>query len=165
MGAKKQPFYRIVVADSRSPRDGRFIETIGHYNPLTEPSTVVLKEDKVLHWLSVGAQPTTPVYKLLLRAGIDPKVVRAEGPVTAKAATERLAAASAGTAAEQVAPDAEPIIVETEPSKAPSPEAAPPVESAPLAPPEVADIERAAAIQPPDEDGDTSAPFAVTPRS
>ena len=58
MGSKKSPFYRIVVADSRSPRDGRFIETVGTYNPLKDPAEVVLKEDLVLDWLSKGAQPS-----------------------------------------------------------------------------------------------------------
>ena len=65
MGAKKKPFYRIVVADKRSPRDGRFIETIGTYNPLTEPETVTLQVDRAAHWLSVGAQPTEAVARLL----------------------------------------------------------------------------------------------------
>ena len=65
MGAKKKPFYRIVVADQRSPRDGRFIETIGTYNPLTEPETVDLKLARAAHWLSVGAQPTDAVARLL----------------------------------------------------------------------------------------------------
>lgn len=70
MGAKKRPFYRVVVADARSPRDGRFIETIGHYNPLTEPATIVLNEEKVRTWISHGAQPTLAVTKLMKRAGI-----------------------------------------------------------------------------------------------
>jgi small subunit ribosomal protein S16 len=68
-GAKKQPSYRVVVADSRSPRDGRFIEIIGHYNPRTEPPTVNVQEDRALHWLSVGAQMTGPVEKLLKNLG------------------------------------------------------------------------------------------------
>jgi small subunit ribosomal protein S16 len=68
-GAKKQPSYRVVVADSRSPRDGRFIEIIGHYNPRTEPPTVNVQEDRALHWLSVGAQMTEPVEKLLKNLG------------------------------------------------------------------------------------------------
>ena len=65
MGAKKKPFYRIVVADKRSPRDGRFIETIGTYNPLTDPETVELKPERAAHWLSVGAQPSDAVARLL----------------------------------------------------------------------------------------------------
>ncbi len=57
MGSKKRPFYRIVVADSRSPRDGRFIETVGTYNPLTQPEQVTLKEEAIMGWLNNGAQP------------------------------------------------------------------------------------------------------------
>lgn len=68
-GAKKKPTYRVVVADSRSPRDGRFIEIIGHYNPRTSPVTFKIHEDRVLHWLSVGAQPTDIVQKLLKNQG------------------------------------------------------------------------------------------------
>lgn len=68
MGAKKKPFYRIVVAEKRSPRDGRFIETIGTYNPLTEPETVDLKHERAAHWLSVGAQPSDAVARLLRTA-------------------------------------------------------------------------------------------------
>jgi small subunit ribosomal protein S16 len=68
-GAKKKPTYRVVVADSRSPRDGRFIEIIGHYNPRTEPNTIKIHEDRALHWLSMGAQPTDVVRKLLEHQG------------------------------------------------------------------------------------------------
>ena len=68
-GAKKKPTYRVVVADSRTPRDGRFIEIIGHYNPRTEPVTFNIHEDRVLHWLSEGAQPSDPVRRLLDNAG------------------------------------------------------------------------------------------------
>jgi small subunit ribosomal protein S16 len=70
MGAKKAPFYRIVVADSRSPRDGKFIEEIGYYNPLTEPVEVKVNEEKVNKWLSNGAQPTETVKRLLTNAGL-----------------------------------------------------------------------------------------------
>ncbi len=65
MGAKKKPFYRIVIADKRSPRDGRFIETIGTYDPLTEPETIEIELDRAAHWLSVGAQPTEAVARIL----------------------------------------------------------------------------------------------------
>ena len=65
MGAKKQPFYRIVVADSRYPRDGRFIEEIGYYNPLTEPVTLKIDAEKAKQWISNGAQPTDTVKYLL----------------------------------------------------------------------------------------------------
>ena len=70
MGQKKAPFYRIVVADSRSPRDGRFIEEIGYYDPNTEPSTIKIDEEAAKKWLSTGAQPTETVGKLLKIAGI-----------------------------------------------------------------------------------------------
>lgn len=79
MGAKKQPFYRVVVADSRAPRDGRFIETIGHYNPLTEPATVVIDREKLTLWMSRGAQPTETVRKLVKRAGLDTPADAASG--------------------------------------------------------------------------------------
>ncbi len=72
MGAKKRPFYRVIVADSRSPRDGRFIETLGTYNPLTNPSEVRLDADKVQTWLSRGAQPSDTVKRLLAREGLMP---------------------------------------------------------------------------------------------
>lgn len=69
VGKTKQPQYRIVAADSRSPRDGRFIEILGHYNPRTEPSTISIDNDKALKWLSQGAQPTERVRKLLEISG------------------------------------------------------------------------------------------------
>lgn len=70
MGAKKKPFYRIVVADSRSPRDGRIIEQVGYYNPLTEPATLEIKEELALKWLADGAQPSDTVRNLLSKAGV-----------------------------------------------------------------------------------------------
>jgi len=70
VGSKKNPIYRVVVADSRSPRDGRFIEIVGRYNPQTDPSTIDLDEAKVKDWLSKGAQPTEPVARLIKVAGI-----------------------------------------------------------------------------------------------
>ena len=70
MGAKKRPSYRVVAADSRSPRDGRIIESLGYYDPLTEPSTVKLNEERVRHWLSVGAQPSDTVRDILRRQGL-----------------------------------------------------------------------------------------------
>ncbi|BCU82147.1 30S ribosomal protein S16 [Polycladomyces abyssicola] len=78
MGAKKAPFYRVVVADSRSPRDGRFIEEIGYYNPLTEPAQIKINEEKALKWLSNGAQPTDTVNNLFRKAGILKKVHEAK---------------------------------------------------------------------------------------
>ena len=71
MGQKKAPFYRVVVADSRSPRDGRFIEEVGYYNPTVEPSVIKFDEELTKKWLSQGAQPTDRVAKLLKTAGIE----------------------------------------------------------------------------------------------
>ncbi|MBI4283471.1 MAG: 30S ribosomal protein S16 [Chloroflexi bacterium] len=70
VGSKNSPSYRLTVADSRSPRDGAFISIIGYYNPLTDPETVVIDEEKALHWLRQGAQPTTTAARLLTKAGI-----------------------------------------------------------------------------------------------
>ena len=69
MGKKKQPIYKIVAADARSPRDGRFLEAVGLYNPLTEPHSVDIKEERVLYWLNKGAQPTKTVKSLLRQQG------------------------------------------------------------------------------------------------
>lgn len=70
MGAKKAPFYRIVVADSRSPRDGRFIEEIGYYNPTLDPAVIKIDEEKANQWVKNGAQPSDIVKKLFVRAGL-----------------------------------------------------------------------------------------------
>ena len=70
MGSRKNPVWRVVVADRRSPRDGRTIETIGHYNPQTDPSTIVIDADRAQHWLDHGAQPTRTVAGLLRTQGI-----------------------------------------------------------------------------------------------
>jgi small subunit ribosomal protein S16 len=70
MGAKKQPTYRFVVTDARAPRDGRFIEIVGHYNPRTEPKTVVVNEERIKEWLHKGAQPSDPVRRLLAEKGL-----------------------------------------------------------------------------------------------
>lgn len=69
-GKAKQPSYRVVVADQRSPRDGRFKEVIGNYNPLTDPSTINIDEERALYWLGVGAQPSEGVVALLKRTGV-----------------------------------------------------------------------------------------------
>jgi len=74
LGAKKKPFYRIVVADARSPRDGRFIEEIGYYDPLKEPAVISVNEEKAREWLAKGAQLTDTVRSLLIRAGVIEKV-------------------------------------------------------------------------------------------
>lgn len=70
VGSKKNPIYRVVVADARAPRDGRFIEIVGRYNPRTEPSTLDLDGEKIHDWLAKGAQPTEPVRRLIQKSGI-----------------------------------------------------------------------------------------------
>lgn len=86
MGAKKKPFYRVVVAHKESPRDGRFIEVLGIYDPRTQPETVDLKADRVTHWLTVGAQPSETVSRMLRKANLmdeNGKPVPAAGSVAA----------------------------------------------------------------------------------
>ena len=74
MGSKRKPFYRIVVADSRAPRDGRFIEQVGYYNPVSQPKELKLDEEKVFAWLQKGAQPSDTVRSLLSGAGLMQKL-------------------------------------------------------------------------------------------
>ena len=125
VGKKKQPAYRIVVADSRSPRDGAFLKIIGHYNPLTDPVTLVVKEDEAVHWLEKGARPSETAAKLLTRIGVmeragrqpvryegkavppaPKKEAKAAAPPEAKAAPVR-ATAEPQAGAEPPAPTAE----------------------------------------------------------
>jgi small subunit ribosomal protein S16 len=84
MGATKRPFYRVVVADSRSPRDGRFIENIGTYRPLADPSEIEIDQDRALYWLSQGAQPTEQVVHLLRIQGIWDRFQETEKPPKGK---------------------------------------------------------------------------------
>jgi small subunit ribosomal protein S16 len=79
VGAKKQPSYRLVVADSRAPQGGRVLETIGFYNPLTEPATIKIDEAKALEWLQKGAQPTDTAARLLTQAGVLEKFAQLKG--------------------------------------------------------------------------------------
>jgi small subunit ribosomal protein S16 len=84
MGAKGRPFYRIIVADQRSPRDGRFIETIGTYDPLPNPPAIKVKEDRLAYWMGVGVQPSDSVKRVLKTAGLlDEKGTAAQPPATA----------------------------------------------------------------------------------
>lgn len=78
VGKRKQPSYRVVVADQRSPRDGRFVEILGNYNPLTNPSLIQLDEERSLHWLALGAQPSASATALLKRTGIWQKAKQAK---------------------------------------------------------------------------------------
>jgi small subunit ribosomal protein S16 len=104
MGAKKRPSYRIVAADSRSPRDGRFIEAFGFYDPVTEPATVKVDEERARHWLSVGAQPTDTVRDIFRRAGLLGEQAATDG--TAETTTPPAVAAVPAPAAdaEAIAP-------------------------------------------------------------
>lgn len=94
VGAKKQPSYRVVVADSRSPRDGDFIEILGFYNPRTNPPTVAIKEERALYWLQQGAKPTDSVFKMLQDKGILEKFAHLKrgepAPVAAEATVAEL---------------------------------------------------------------------------
>ena len=98
MGAKKRPSYRIVAADSRSPRDGRFIESFGFYDPVTEPATVRVDADRARHWLSVGAQPTDTVRDIFRREGLLGNAAATADAATTDAAPGEPAAASGAAA-------------------------------------------------------------------
>lgn len=103
-GAKKRPFYRIVIADSRSPRDGRFIERVGSYNPMVDkghPERIVLNTDRIKHWLGVGAQPTDRVARFCAEAGLvelPPRPTQTKKPLPKAKAQERLKQSQAAAA-------------------------------------------------------------------
>jgi len=118
VGSKKNPIWRVVVADQRSPRDGRSIETLGHYNPQTQPSTIVIDRERMDYWLGRGAQPSGTVKKLL-RAPNTEAAQAAPAPAPVEEATEAAAEAEADAPAD--------VAAATEPETAPAPEA----ESAP----------------------------------
>jgi len=150
MGAKRQPSYRIVVAESRSPRDGRFIETVGIYNPKTQPMTLRVDEERAKYWLARGAQPTDTVRSLLVRVGAVPGRISKEGlaegyvtEVPSRGTTPQVMQAHGATAESAAATEA--------PAKkakaAPVQEAA--VEDAPAA---AATVEDVAATEAPAED-------------
>jgi len=132
-GTKKRPFYQIVVADSRNPRDGKFIEKVGYFNPLlpkSKPERLSLESERITHWIKMGAQPTLRVAKFLGAANLAPVPEKRNNPIKAlpkKKAQERLKAAQA--------PKAEAPAVEAPVAEAPAAEAAeaaaPVVESAP----------------------------------
>jgi len=98
VGKRKQPVYRVVVADSHSPRDGRFIEVIGQYKPLLNPSEIVFEQDKALEWLRKGAQPSAAVTALLKRAGIWSEFVKDKGPAPKKVKKHKATAKAAAAA-------------------------------------------------------------------
>ena len=117
VGAKKKPSYRLVVADSRAPRDGAFIDVIGHYNPLTEPATIDIDGEKALSWLKQGAQPTDIVSKLLSQAGItkEPKVAK---PAKARAAKKAEPAVAKKAEPAKAAAAVKPKAAKAKPAKA-----------------------------------------------
>jgi small subunit ribosomal protein S16 len=146
MGAKKRPFYRVVVADSRSPRDGRFIENIGRYHPLSDPSVIEIDEERALHWLQVGAQPTDSVRNLLDKAGIWQKYSSTPAGEKPKAGARTTAAraSAAKAASEKQAPEepAAPAPAAEEPPTEEPPSAEPtPAEPSAEAPEEAASTE------------------------
>lgn len=128
MGSNKRPFYRVVVADQRSPRNGRFIEIIGKYHPLNDPSVIEIDEARALHWLMVGAQPSNQVRNLMSKVGIWDKFV-AERPGAAIAPTpkdDRPARAKISKKAQAKAAEAakaadEPVAERPEPQPEPEP--------------------------------------------
>jgi small subunit ribosomal protein S16 len=118
VGKKKQPSYRVVIAESTAPRDGKFVEVIGFYNPRTEPETFQLHEDRALHWLSVGAQPSEPVARLFnthgtaerferLKAGESLEVLVEEAEAAAEADVEAAEAPAVPAAAPEIGDDEE----------------------------------------------------------
>ena len=121
-GAKKKPTYRVVVAESTSPRDGRFIEIVGHYNPRTVPTTFEVKEDRILYWLSVGAQPTNSLKKLLQNSGTLDRFARVKAGAnleevlaeTSASSPDNGAKAKAQAAKTMPAPSSETEVEETE---------------------------------------------------
>ncbi len=137
MGANKRPFYRVVVADQRSPRDGRFIENIGKYHPLEDPSLIEIDAERALHWLRVGAQPSDQVRNLMVKIGIWDSFV-AERPAAAKLVPQKgeklekpkLSKKAAAKAVEAAAAAAAP------PPPDPAPAPAAPAASEPEAPSE-----------------------------
>jgi small subunit ribosomal protein S16 len=133
VGKKKQPTYRVVIADSRSPRDGRYVEIVGTYNPRTEPTTFLIDEEKVKGWLSKGAQPTMILHKLLAKQGL--MQAPTFPPAKPKAAPEpptRPATAPAAVAPAAAAPAAATAVAEPEAAveEAPAAEEAPAQETA-----------------------------------
>ena len=141
MGSNKRPFYRLVVADQRSPRDGRFIEIIGRYHPLNDPSVIEIDADRALHWLMVGAQPSNQVRNLMSKVGIWDRFVaerpNAAAPTTSKperpvrTKMSKKAQAKAAEAAEQRTEA--PTPAESAPAPEPEPSDADPEHAAPAA--------------------------------
>jgi small subunit ribosomal protein S16 len=134
MGSKGRPFYRVVVADQRSPRDGRFIENIGRYQPLNDPSLIEIDPERALHWLRVGAQPSNQVRNLMQKIGIwdtfvaeRPKAAASSGaPKPERPAKEKLSKKAQAKAAEAAKTAAEPAPEAAKAAAEPAPEEAAP---------------------------------------
>lgn len=168
IGAKKQPSYRLVVADSRAPRDGAFIAVIGHYNPLTDPETIVIDEEKALGWLKQGAQPTDTAARLLAKAGIieEPadrkEKMKAGTPDKPKASKKKAKAAAAEKAkAEEPKAEAPAEAPKEEPEAAEAPKAEAEAE-APAEEPEAAEEKPKAEVA---KEPEASAPETPEPKA
>ena len=133
MGSKGRPFYRVVVADQRSPRDGRFIENIGRYHPLNDPSVIEIDQDRALHWLRVGAQPSDQVRNLMQKVGIWDAFV-AERPKAAVVSTRPERPAKEKMSKKAQAKAAEAQKAPAAPAGAPAPAAPAPAAEAPPEP-------------------------------
>jgi small subunit ribosomal protein S16 len=166
MGSNKRPFFRVVVADQRSPRDGRFIENIGKYHPLDDPSVIEIDQDRALHWLRVGAQPSNQVRNLMNKIGIWDEFVKerpsaAGGPAKERTPKPKLSK-KAKQKAEAAASEPEQAAVQEAPMVAPEPEVAAPEVAAPeVAAPEVAAPEGATPEVAESEVGEAGAAEAV----
>jgi small subunit ribosomal protein S16 len=143
MGSKGRPFYRVVVADQRSPRDGRFIENIGRYQPLQDPSLIEIDQERALHWLRVGAQPSNQVRNLMEKVGIweafvaeRPKAAAASSPKHERPAKEKLSKKAQAKAAEATQAAAAPAPAEAPAAEAPAADEEPAEVSAEEAPAE-----------------------------
>jgi small subunit ribosomal protein S16 len=150
MGSNKRPFFRVVVADQRSPRDGRFIENIGKYHPLDDPSVIEIDQERALHWLRVGAQPSNQVRNLMNKIGIWDEFVKERPSAAAGPAKERTSkpklSKKAKQKAEAAASEPEQAAVQETPQVEPEPVVAEPVVAETEgATPEVAETEVAEA--------------------
>ena len=160
MGSNKRPFFRVVVADQRSPRDGRFIENIGLYHPLDDPSVIQIDQERALHWLRVGAQPSNQVRNLMVKAGIWETFVKerptaaAEAPSREREQKERLSkkakerAEAAAEAPPEPVADAEPVAPEPEVEEAGAAEAIESVEASGSTEPAGAEPAEAVEVEP-----------------
>jgi small subunit ribosomal protein S16 len=142
MGSNKRPFFRVVVADQRSPRDGRFIENIGKYHPLDDPSVIEIDQNRALHWLRVGAQPSDQVRNLMKKVGIWEEFVKERPSADAGPAKERTSKPKLSKKAKQKAEAAA-----SEPEQTPIHEAAAVEPEPAVVEPEIAEAEAAEAVE------------------